>query len=43
VTTPATNFGLAIATVSSDGSTWRTRENPTTANHPYFAITYVTQ
>jgi hypothetical protein len=43
VTTPAMNYGLAIATASSDGSTWRTRENATVANHPYFAVTYLTQ
>src|SRR5262249_20882180 len=41
VTTPATNFGLAIATTKADGSTWRTRENASAASHPYFAITYL--
>lgn len=40
VTTPATNRGIAIASSQSDGSTYRSREDTTTARRPYFAITY---
>jgi hypothetical protein len=41
VASPAKNFGLAIKTTSSDGSTWRTRENAALASHPYFLVTYL--
>lgn len=41
VTSPATNFGLALATATADGSAWRTRENTTAENHPIFVVTYV--
>jgi hypothetical protein len=41
VTTPATNYGLAIVTADADGSSWRTRENTTVANRPILVVTYL--
>lgn len=40
VTASATNFGVAVASNQSDGSTYRSREDTTTTHRPYFAITY---
>jgi hypothetical protein len=41
VTTPATNFGLAMATVNNDGPRFESREFATVARRPYLRVTHV--
>jgi hypothetical protein len=40
VATPATNFGLAIATTQANGTRFTTRESSTTAAHAFLRVTH---
>ena len=40
VTTPATNFGVAIATTNSDGSRFASRERSTASQRPSLRVTF---
>jgi hypothetical protein len=41
VAAPSANHGVALVMTSSDGATFRTREDPTASQRPFLRVTYV--